>query len=174
MQDGDKVLSQNEIDAMLAGATTPRPAVAEPGWSAGRSIGAEPYSIAMMLHKLPPGHRHRILATDRNEIILEKAAAEGRYSAPEATAVTQEFADKHLLADGDGYQVVDKIRHRVEYRLHDMLTGLPELGFSLIFCRKVMIYFTDKDKHNLPGGFAKGGEHRCVGYPYDRSNNEWS
>ena len=30
MQDGDKVLSQNEIDAMLAGTSAPTPAVAEP------------------------------------------------------------------------------------------------------------------------------------------------
>ena len=30
MQDGDKVLSQNEIDAMLAGVPAPPPAVAEP------------------------------------------------------------------------------------------------------------------------------------------------
>ena len=33
-------------------------------WSAGCSIGAEPYSLAMILNDMTPNTRHRILATD--------------------------------------------------------------------------------------------------------------
>ena len=33
-------------------------------WSAGCSLGAEPYSLAMILKDLTPGTKHRILATD--------------------------------------------------------------------------------------------------------------
>ena len=33
-------------------------------WSAGCSIGAEPYSLSMIMKELTPGKQHRILATD--------------------------------------------------------------------------------------------------------------
>ena len=123
-------------------------------WSAGCSIGAEPYSLAMILRKLSPGSQHRILATDLDEKILGKAEAGGPYSTAEVKGVPREFADKHLAAEGDGYRVKDDIRRRVEFRQHDLLTGPPESGFDLIICRNVMIYFTDKAKDYLHRGFA--------------------
>lgn len=42
-------------------------------WSAGCSIGAEPYSLAIILDALTPRTRHRILATDLDVEILAKA-----------------------------------------------------------------------------------------------------
>ena len=124
-------------------------------WSAGCSIGAEPYSLVMMLRKISPGSKHRILATDIDEKALAKAAAGGPYSASEVKGVPPEFAHKHLVADGGRFRIVDNIRHRVEFRQHDLLTGPPDLGFDLILCRNVIIYFTDKAKDNLHSGFAK-------------------
>jgi len=123
-------------------------------WSAGCSIGAEPYSLAMILRKLSPGSKHRILATDLDEKALAKAAAGGPYSAAEVKGVPREFAGKHLVAGGGGYRVAENIRRRVEFRKHDMLTGPPGGGFDLILCRNVMIYFTEKAKEGLHIGFA--------------------
>ena len=131
-------------------------------WCAGCSIGAEPYSIAMMLRKLSPGRQHRILATDLDEKALAKAAAGGPYSASEVKGVPQEFAGKHFAADGEGYRVVESIKRRVEFRRHDMLSGPPEIGFDLILCRNVMIYFTDKAKDGLHLGFARALKDRGV------------
>ena len=124
-------------------------------WSAGCSIGAEPYSLAMMLRKITPGARHRILATDLDDKALAKAQAGGPYSASEVRGVPRELADSHLTAQDGGYRVADSIRRRVEFRQHDMLTGPPESGFDLILCRNVMIYFTDKAKDGLHAGFAQ-------------------
>ena len=42
-------------------------------WSAGCSIGAEPYSLAMIMKELTPGVRHRILASDLDGEIIAKA-----------------------------------------------------------------------------------------------------
>ena len=123
-------------------------------WSAGCSIGAEPYSLAMILRKISPGGQHRILATDLDEKILAKAKAGGPYSAAEVKGVPRELADKHLVADGGSYRVADNIRQRVEFRRHDLLTGPPESGFDLIVCRNVTIYFTSKAKDFLYSGFT--------------------
>lgn len=123
-------------------------------WSAGCSIGAEPYSLAMILRRLSPGVRHRILATDLDETILGKAAAGGPYMASEVKGVPRELAGKHLMADGDHFRVAEDIRRRVEFRQHDLLTAPPEFGFDLILCRNVMIYFTDEAKDHLHRGFA--------------------
>lgn len=131
-------------------------------WSAGCSIGAEPYSLAMILRKISPGGQHRILATDLDETILAKAAAGGPYLASEVKGIPKGFADKHLAADGDRYRVVADIRRRVEFRQHDLLDGPPETGFDLILCRNVMIYFTDKAKHLLNAGFARALKDRGV------------
>ena len=109
----------------------------------------------MMLRKISPGTQHRILATDLDEKSLEKAAAGGPYSASDVKGGPREFADKHLVAEGGRYRVVDSIRRRVEFRQHDLLTGPPEFGFDLILCRNVMIYFTDKAKDRLHNGFAR-------------------
>ena len=42
-------------------------------WSAGCSIGAEPYSLSIIMKELTPNSRHRILATDLDIDILAKA-----------------------------------------------------------------------------------------------------
>ena len=107
------------------------------------------------MRKLYPGGQYRILATDLDEKILERAEAGGPYSAAEVKGMPQEFAGKYLRFDGNRYTVVDNIRRRVEFRKHDLLTGPPESGFDLILCRNVMIYFTEKAKDALHRGFAQ-------------------
>ena len=42
-------------------------------WSAACSIGAEPYSVAILLRELAPMLRHKILATDVDVTIIERA-----------------------------------------------------------------------------------------------------
>src|ERR671928_267853 len=42
-------------------------------WSAGCSMGAEPYSLAMLLRELGPGRHHQVLATDIDQTILNRA-----------------------------------------------------------------------------------------------------
>jgi len=59
-------------------------------WSAGCSIGAEPYSLSIIMKELTPGTRHRILATDLDVDILAKAR-KGEYAV--------EFKRHNLLKD---------------------------------------------------------------------------
>lgn len=131
-------------------------------WSAGCSIGAEPYSLAMILQKISPGRQHRILATDLDTKILARAAAGGPYSASEVKGVPREFIARHMEADGKDFRVAENIKGRVEFKQHDLLTGPPESDFDLILCRNVMIYFTDKAKDYLHTGFARSLKNQGV------------
>ena len=56
-------------------------------WSAGCSNGAEPYSIAIILTELSDRHDHRILATDIDDTILERAKSGGPYKAADVKNV---------------------------------------------------------------------------------------
>ncbi|MBQ7493104.1 MAG: chemotaxis protein CheR, partial [Selenomonadaceae bacterium] len=55
-------------------------------WSAGCSIGAEPYTLSIIMKELTPSKRHRILATDLDIEIIGKAK-KGIYTADEIRAM---------------------------------------------------------------------------------------
>ncbi|MDQ0204334.1 CheR family methyltransferase [Pectinatus haikarae] len=152
-------------------------------WSAGCSIGAEPYSIAMILDEKTPGARHRILASDLDVDILAKAK-DGVYSDNELKAISLGRKQKYFTKTDDGrYAVSPTIKAKIEFRRHNLLKDSFETGFDLILCRNVVIYFTEEAKDKLykeffkalkPGGilFVGGTEavlnYRDMGYENHR------
>jgi chemotaxis protein methyltransferase CheR len=122
-------------------------------WSAGCSLGHEPYSLAIMLAEATgPYCRHPILATDIDHSALEKAQAGGPYTAEELADVPPNLLGRYFRADGsrDGhYYVVDSLRHKVTFRYHDLLADPFETDLDLIVCRNVVIYFTKEAKQKL-------------------------
>ena len=58
-------------------------------WSAACSIGCEPYSLAIMLKRISPDIRHKILATDIDQTILTRARR-GEYTATEIKNIKSE------------------------------------------------------------------------------------
>ncbi len=143
-------------------------------WSAGCSIGAEPYSIAMILDEKTPGMRHRILATDLDVDILAKAK-EGVYTENELKSISLSRKQKYFTKTSDGkYAVCQKIKNMVEFRRHNLLKDRFESNFDLILCRNVVIYFTEEAKDKLyrnffnslkPGGILfVGGTEAILNY----------
>mgnify|MGYP000977597765 CR=1 FL=1 len=124
--------------------TTPRLNI----WSAGCSIGAEPYSIAMILKELTPGIRHRILATDIDEAILARAK-QGVYTENEIKNIMPVRRSKYFYKVGEHYYLADEIKNSVEFKRHNLLADAFESGFDLILCRNVVIYFTEAAKEAL-------------------------
>ncbi len=122
-------------------------------WSAGCSIGAEPYSLAMMLSETAPGKNHRILATDLDLEILKKAKGGGPYLLNEIKNIPSARMQKYFRKDNDSYRVVDEIRNKVEFKQHNLLKDRFETGFDLILCRNVVIYFTEEAKDKLYRNF---------------------
>src|SRR5574344_904878 len=64
-------------------------------WSAGCSIGAEPYSLAIIMKEMTPATRHRILASDLDIEILAKAKR-GVYTDNELKAITPQRLAKYF------------------------------------------------------------------------------
>lgn len=91
-------------------------------WSAGCSYGAEPYSVAILLHELKAADRARILATDLDHEALARARAGGPYLPAELRNVRPGWLRRYFTQDGEGYRVIPELR-RLEIRELDLLTG---------------------------------------------------
>jgi chemotaxis protein methyltransferase CheR len=129
-------------------------------WSAACSIGAEPYSIAMILASLNNDFNHKILATDIDNTILDRAK-KGEYAASEIKNIKKEYMDKYILKMDDKYTVDIKIRNMVSFKKHDLILQDYEGQFDLIVCRNVVIYFNQDIKDEIYKKFSnsliKGG-----------------
>lgn len=131
-------------------------------WSAACSIGAEPYSVAVLLKELAPTLSHKIVATDVDVTIVERARRADKYVQAELKNIPAARLDKAFSKNTDGtYNVKPDVRQLVDVRLHNLLTPPPMQGFDLILCRNVVIYFTDDAKatlyHHLVGALRPGG-----------------
>lgn len=129
-------------------------------WSAACSIGAEPYSIAMYLDELSPIGRHKIIASDIDNTILEKAK-KGEYVLSEIKNVKNEYLVKYFTEKDDKYYISPKIKGMVTFKKHDLILENYEKDFDLIVCRNVVIYFNQDIKDQIYKKFSqslkKGG-----------------
>lgn len=115
-------------------------------WSAACSTGDEPYSLVMLLSKFMPLSRIRILATDIDKQVLEKARV-GLYNAKSLDGLPKEFKEKYFTAIGNSnYQINDEIKRCVEFKQHNLLKDNYPTNLDLIVCRNVLIYFTEEAK----------------------------
>ncbi len=115
-------------------------------WSAACSTGDEPYSLVMLLSKFMPLSKIRILATDIDKQVLEKARV-GLYNAKSLDGLPKEFKDKYFTPIGNSnYQINDEIKRCVEFKQHNLLKDNYPTNLDLIVCRNVLIYFTEEAK----------------------------
>jgi chemotaxis protein methyltransferase CheR len=125
-------------------------------WSAGCSIGAEPYSMAILLNELAPGRGHSILATDVDQTILDRAQAGTGYQAADVRNAGPARTKRWFTADANGrFSVGAAPRAMVHFRKHDLLSdAYPNGPFDLVACRNVVIYFTEKAKARIFDGMV--------------------
>jgi chemotaxis protein methyltransferase CheR len=117
-------------------------------WHAGCSSGEEVYSMAILLEEMGILDDVRIVATDIDHVILDKAR-EARYhiknmeiNKKNYTAFGGKFNLEKYYREENGKAVMDKnLVRNVEYKEHNLVTGSPFAKFDLILCRNVMIYF---------------------------------
>lgn len=140
-------------------------------WSAGCSIGAEPYTAAITFYdtmkKVGQRSNIRILATDIDTMALARAR-KGEFHERIIKGLSRNHLLDHFTSREEGgekiYKIKEHIRNLVAYNhLNFNEPAWPMSGpFDFIFCRNALIYF-DRDKQdeyvskmiNLlkPGGF---------------------
>lgn len=120
-------------------------------WSAGCAVGAEPYSVAILVERLL-GEAMRdwhidIIGSDISHRALAQAR-EGRFSnwALRGMSEAERLRDFSLTPDRRQWRIADRHRGRVRFVTHNLLQLFEASagdwsGFDLILCRNVLIYF---------------------------------
>jgi len=125
-------------------------------WSAGCSLGEEPYSLAMQLLSSNidiSSWDVRILATDIDSDVLDQART-GVYPQDRVGALPKGYLNKHFFK-GSGrqsgsVQARPELREMITFKYLNLMEGWPLKGpFDFIFCRNVMIYFDKKTQAKL-------------------------
>ena len=117
-------------------------------WSAACSTGDEPYTLVMLLAKFIPLSRIKIIATDLDKQVLEKAQI-GLYDEKSLKGLPKEFVQKYFTKIGSSYQIHDDVKKCVQFKQHNLLKDPYPSQCDLIVCRNVMIYFTEDAKKGM-------------------------
>ncbi|TWU44205.1 Autoinducer 2 sensor kinase/phosphatase LuxQ [Novipirellula aureliae] len=112
-------------------------------WVAGCSTGEEAYSIAILCHeycsKLDNPPEFQIFATDIDERALHTARA-ATYPSGIEESVSHERLKSYFVKRGKRYQVIKKVRERVLFSKHNLISDPPFSRQDLISCRNLLIY----------------------------------
>jgi len=150
-----------------------RPGHAFQVWSAAASIGAEAYTIAMVLaDKLGVDGNWEILGTDISYSVLEHAR-HAHYRMAEAEKIPPEYLKKYCLRgvrEQEGTFLIDKrLRSHVHFdQMNLNVEHLQKPGeFDVIFLRNVMIYFDVPTKKRVVENLIpclKSGGYLIIGH----------
>lgn len=125
-------------------------------WSAACASGQEPYSISMICEEYRREYPSRalgavqILATDISPTILQMAR-EGVYDNIALTrGLTQDRRERFFTEENDKAKIKPEVMRQVIFRELNLMQSFKSLGkFHVIFCRNVMIYFSDQLKADI-------------------------
>ncbi|MDX8130213.1 protein-glutamate O-methyltransferase CheR [Methylomonas sp. EFPC1] len=136
-------------------------------WSAACSSGQEPYSIGICaLEAIRASSKSRsvqIIGTDISEAILEEAKRAVYSEAALSRGLDSAAKARYFHKNYDGYLLSPEVSQLVRFQQFNLLKSFTALGrFDLIFCRNVLIYFSDQVKRDIlsrmadslePGGY---------------------
>lgn len=125
-------------------------------WCAAASTGEEPYSIAMTLNEFfakHPGWDLRLLCTDIDTDALSFGLA-GRYDDSRASGIPQASLAKWFVPEGPAgnreWVASEALRRIITFKKLNLMETWPmRHPLDIIFCRNVMIYFTDETRASL-------------------------
>lgn len=124
-------------------------------WCCASSTGEEPYTLSMVLNRhLPEGFDYKIMATDVDTAVLEKAQ-NGVYSQAKLHEIPETY-QKVCLQEGKKkatgwFRIQDQIHQKIVFKRHNLIepTHIGNEVFDVIFCRNVLIYFKQATIRNL-------------------------
>ncbi len=146
-------------------------------WSAACSTGEEPYTLAIILREMIDDYDRwntNILATDIDRRVLRQARI-GLYDERAIKETPIPYKQKYFRRTPDGWQVKPDIQEPVAFEqlnLMDRPGMRRKRAFDFIFCRNVLIYFSDDSRKQVlsslydalvPGGYVFLGHSESVG-----------
>jgi len=133
-------------------------------WSAGCSIGAEPYSLSILLRDLAKMNKLaltvEIIGTDINRRFL-RIAEKGEYELWALRGLSPQERNRCFTQVGTKWRLKDEYREGVSFRFHNLASDkFPNpaanlFSFDVVICRNVMIYFDATTIRQLAGEFHK-------------------
>ncbi len=143
-------------------------------WSAGCSIGMEPYTMAMVLADFAAkntGFECAVLGTDISTQAL-RDAMRAVYDEERVATVSAAMKEKYLLRSRDRVKkqvrIVPELRQMTSFRhLNFMEEFSFKKPFDVIFCRNVVIYFDRETQELLFSKFCRclnPGGHLFIGH----------
>ncbi|WP_313192101.1 protein-glutamate O-methyltransferase CheR [Shinella zoogloeoides] len=148
-------------------------------WSAACSIGAEPYTMAMVMQDFTDatsGVDYRILATDLSTDVLA-AARRGVYPRDMVQPVPADLQRRHVMVSRDAargeVRIHPRLRSTIGFARMNLMDNAYKVGepMHMIFCRNVLIYFDKPTQAKVltrlcdclvPGGFLYVGHSETV------------
>jgi chemotaxis protein methyltransferase CheR len=139
-------------------------------WSAASSIGAEAYTLAMVLSEMAPryrGLRFGVLGTDISTDVLVQATR-AIYPSEMVEPVPEAMQSRYLMRSRDPerreVRIVPELRRLVRFRQLNLMdaTYPVDRDVDVIFCRNILIYFDKATQkavldrlfdHLRPGGY---------------------
>ena len=123
-------------------------------WHAGCATGEEVYSMAILLEEAKLTERSLLYATDINPSALEHAR-KGIFSLSQMKGYSENYIEsggkedfsKYYVAKYDYAMFEEKLKRKMIFATHNLVSDRSFNEFQLILCRNVLIYF-DKELQN--------------------------
>lgn len=133
-------------------------------WSCACSSGQEPYSIAICIDNFLRKHeiknisldRFHITATDLSSSIVDAAIA-GKYDTiAMERGLAPDTTGRYFTKNGGVWSVSEKIRQAIDYCQFNLKNdSYAGLEYDIIFCRYVLIYFSELLKERILSKIVK-------------------
>ena len=139
-------------------------------WSAGCASGEEAYSlqIAWMLEIAPSAPPLRIIATDIDEGLLERARR-GVFRESSLREMPEGLRTRAFRTISGGYEILNMFRKDILFVAQDITRQMPDELFHIILCRNLVFTYCDEPLQRVvlegmidrlePGGYLVIGSH---------------
>jgi chemotaxis protein methyltransferase CheR len=145
----DLFRDEGQLEAVRSFALLPKAREGRPlqVWSAGCATGEEVATLLILLAEASANDQSTVLGTDISHAALEKAKTL-TFGPEMVRRVPQVLRGRYFTQVGNAHELVVPLKSRasfVRHNLMDLPYPLPPMGhgFDLIFCRNVLIYFTE-------------------------------
>jgi chemotaxis protein methyltransferase CheR len=124
-------------------------------WSAGCSYGAEPFTLAAVCRDAIPDATVRILGTDIDHRMIERANL-AEFSQADARSAPLAAMERWFERTPAGWRAKPALRSMATFEVGDLLKLRPRgSSYELIMCRNTVIYFADLIRDELHCTFAR-------------------